>query len=141
MKKLIAFCICLLFAACALPPPADSGGPLEGRGAVLTVHGMSRPLCSNNLDGRLKKVSDAETVRIDLATGAVTVTFLSSTAPTQRPRCTPCSNSKANAMETEIAPCGWHRDFCMKPALGLRNGPCAFRCRTKWNPAPRSNSP
>ncbi len=40
---------------------------------VLTVHGLSCPLCSNNLDGQLAKVEGVESAIIDLNTGLVTV--------------------------------------------------------------------
>ena len=43
------------------------------REVVLIVHGLSCPLCSNNLDGQLKKVAGVEDASIDLKTGAVTV--------------------------------------------------------------------
>ncbi len=45
----------------------------SSREVVLTVHGLSCPLCSNNLDGQLKKIAGVEEARIDLKTGAVTV--------------------------------------------------------------------
>lgn len=43
------------------------------REVVLTVHGLSCPLCSNNLDGQLANVEGVEGASIDLKTGAVTV--------------------------------------------------------------------
>ncbi len=43
------------------------------REVVLTVHGLSCPLCANNLDGQLAKVGGVEGASIDLKTGAVTV--------------------------------------------------------------------
>lgn len=43
------------------------------RVAVLTVHGLSCPLCSNNLDGQLRQIEGVEEATIDLKTGAVTV--------------------------------------------------------------------
>lgn len=45
----------------------------SSRVVVLTVHGLSCPLCSNNLDGQLKSIAGVEEARIDLKTGAVTV--------------------------------------------------------------------
>lgn len=45
----------------------------SAREVVLTVHGLSCPLCSNNLDGQLAKVTGVEGANIDLKTGAVTV--------------------------------------------------------------------
>jgi copper chaperone CopZ len=41
--------------------------------AVMTVHGLSCPLCSNNLDGQLRQIDGVEAATIDLKTGAVTV--------------------------------------------------------------------
>lgn len=43
------------------------------REVLLTVFGLSCPLCSNNLDGQLAKVKGVEGATIDLKTGAVTV--------------------------------------------------------------------
>ncbi len=45
----------------------------SSREVVLTVHGLSCPLCSNNLDGQLADVNGVEGSSIDLKTGAVTV--------------------------------------------------------------------
>lgn len=42
---------------------------------VLDVHGLSCPLCSNNLDGQLKRIAGVRDAEIDLKTGAVTVTL------------------------------------------------------------------
>ena len=55
---------------------AESGGSLAGQQTVvLTVHGLSCPLCSNNLDGQLRRIPGVANAAIDLKTGAVTVTF------------------------------------------------------------------
>jgi copper chaperone CopZ len=55
-------------------PGASSDLDLSSaREVVLTVHGLSCPLCSNNLDGQLKKVAGVESSSIDLKTGAVSV--------------------------------------------------------------------
>lgn len=43
------------------------------REVVLTVHGLSCPLCSNNLDGQLRRIEGVEEATIDLKTGAVSV--------------------------------------------------------------------
>ncbi len=51
----------------ALPAQADA------RAVVLTVYGLSCPLCSNNLTGQLKRIPGVEEVEIDLNTGAVSV--------------------------------------------------------------------
>lgn len=45
----------------------------SSREVVLTVYGLSCPLCSNNLSGQLAEVGGVEGARIDLKTGAVTV--------------------------------------------------------------------
>ncbi len=42
---------------------------------VLTVYGLSCPLCSNNLDGQLRRVDGVTGAEIDLETGAVRVSF------------------------------------------------------------------
>jgi copper chaperone CopZ len=58
------------------PAAADrfSGIDLSSsREVVLTVHGLSCPLCANNLDGQLADVDGVEDAGIDLKTGAVTV--------------------------------------------------------------------
>lgn len=47
--------------------------PLPSRNVVLTVHGLSCPLCSNNLDGQLRRIDGVEEATIDLKTGAVSV--------------------------------------------------------------------
>ena len=55
-------------------PGASSDLDLSfAREVVLTVHGLSCPLCANNLDGQLKNVAGVESASIDLKTGAVTV--------------------------------------------------------------------
>lgn len=48
-------------------------GALPSRDVVLTVHGLSCPLCSNNLDGQLRRIDGVEEATIDLNTGAVSV--------------------------------------------------------------------
>ena len=45
----------------------------SSREVALTVHGLSCPLCANNLDGQLAKVDSVEGASIDLKTGDVTV--------------------------------------------------------------------
>jgi len=85
MKKLISPFMGLLLAACAATPPAEPGEALTGYSQVLlTVHGMSCPLCSNNIDGRLKKVPGIENVQINLETGEVTATFNTELPPTRK---------------------------------------------------------
>lgn len=54
--------------------PEVTGGSLSSsRDVVLTVHGLSCPLCSNNLDGQLRRIEGVEQAVIDLKTGAVSV--------------------------------------------------------------------
>jgi copper chaperone CopZ len=69
----------VLLTACATsgPQPAtwQQVDLTEKTGARLTVLGLSCPLCSNNLDGQLKKIDAVESATIDLETGAVTVRF------------------------------------------------------------------
>lgn len=82
MKPLLMLIAVLLSCACAGPVPTAPSEPLNGyAGAVLAVRGMSCPLCSNNLDGRLKKVPGVAAVSINLETGAVTVRFSPDAAP------------------------------------------------------------
>ena len=55
---------------------SELSGPINLASAdavVMTVHGLSCPLCSNNLDGQLKRIDGVERAEIDLKTGAVTV--------------------------------------------------------------------
>ena len=82
MKTLLTFMFCALLTACTTTQTGDSFQPLDASKAILTLRGMSCPLCANNVDGRLKKVDGVETVNIDLETGNVTVDF-GSVAPTR----------------------------------------------------------
>ena len=83
MKKLILPCIfSLILCACTAAEEPDTGLPLNASQAVLTLKGMSCPLCANNVDGRLKKVDGVEEIKIDLETGQVTVRF-TKPAPTR----------------------------------------------------------
>ncbi len=75
MKKLTLLLTCALLTACATTQSVERGEPLNASNAVLTLLGMSCPLCSNNVDGRLKKVDGVKAVDIDLETGKVTVQF------------------------------------------------------------------
>jgi copper chaperone CopZ len=45
----------------------------SARDVVLTVHGLSCPLCANNLDGQLRRIDGVDEATIDLKTGAVSV--------------------------------------------------------------------
>jgi copper chaperone CopZ len=69
----------VLASGCVAPDGTLSKNDFSGtnlsssRTVVLTVHGLSCPLCSNNLTGQLKKISGVDGAGIDLNTGAVTV--------------------------------------------------------------------
>ncbi len=52
---------------------ASDGSADGAEVVVLTVHGLSCPLCAHNLDGQLKKIEGVEDATIDLKTGSVTV--------------------------------------------------------------------
>ena len=67
---------CLSTTGNHLGVDVERGGSLAGqRTVVLTVYGLSCPLCSNNLDGQLRRIPGVANAAIDLKTGAVTVTF------------------------------------------------------------------
>ncbi|MBN1558283.1 MAG: heavy-metal-associated domain-containing protein [Lentisphaerae bacterium] len=85
---LTAVIVAGLLAGCASSPPAEqtgnpAGGVLPHGAVVLTVHGLSCPLCSNNLDGQLRRLAGVEEAVIDLNTGAVTVTLADGHAVTR----------------------------------------------------------
>ena len=83
MKKLIPILLTLLLVACTTTP-TGTGEALTGYSkTILILHGMSCPLCSNNVDGRLSKVPGIETVNINLETGKVTATFSANQPPTR----------------------------------------------------------
>lgn len=52
---------------------AEAAAPLTGSSATLIVHGMSCPLCANNVDKLLMTVPGVESVRVDMGTGEVKV--------------------------------------------------------------------
>lgn len=54
-------------------PPATSGA--ETAVVRLEVHGLSCPLCANNLDRELLRLPGVEAVRVDLGSGRVDVTY------------------------------------------------------------------
>ncbi len=68
-----------LLAGCATTESGDPGLALSDtalaacRAVELTVYGLSCPLCSNNLDGQLRRIAGVEEAAIDLKTGAVSV--------------------------------------------------------------------
>ena len=75
----ILVALALISIGCATTP--TSSGDLPDRvfadvaGITLTVHGLSCPLCANNLDGQLMRIDGVESADIDLDTGAITVIF------------------------------------------------------------------
>ncbi len=80
MKTMLAILAAALFSAgCATLQQPSNGNPDEvlsdAAGITLTVHGMSCPLCANNLDGQLMRVPGITSAEIDLDTGAITVLF------------------------------------------------------------------
>jgi copper chaperone len=58
--------------------------PIAGSSAVLTVYGMSCPLCANNVDKSLMDVPGVTRVRVDMATGKTTVDLDGKTPVTRR---------------------------------------------------------
>lgn len=68
-----------LGAGCATPQGSRgitdfSGVDLSSaREVMLTVHGLSCPLCASNLDGQLLRIAGIERVSLDLQTGTATV--------------------------------------------------------------------
>lgn len=62
--------------------PSHAGQGTDGS-AVLLVHGLSCPLCANNIDAQLLKVPGVQAVAADLATGRVEVTFDPTHPPTR----------------------------------------------------------
>ena len=62
----------VLLMGCATPHQSEHGDTVIKTDNVrLVVHGLSCPLCSNNLDGVLEKIEGVEEVAIDLKTGSV----------------------------------------------------------------------
>lgn len=61
----------------ATEPDAAVAVPIEGTSATLVVHGMSCPLCANNVDKQLLDIPGVQTVNVDMGTGEVAVTFSS----------------------------------------------------------------
>ena len=52
------------------------GGVIPGDSATLVVHGMSCPLCANNVDKQLLDVKGVKAVRVDMGTGEVLVELI-----------------------------------------------------------------
>lgn len=74
---LLIFSSALLLSACATKPNAghtvESQYPdiSESRQVVMTVHGLSCPLCAHNLDGVIGKIDGVESIAVDLNAGEV----------------------------------------------------------------------
>jgi copper chaperone CopZ len=62
---------------------ADADVPIQSQTATLVVHGMSCPLCANNVDVQLLRVPGVEDVEIDMGDGSVRVTFADAPRPTR----------------------------------------------------------
>lgn len=87
---LIIMIIASLAAGCATTDVNQAAGKVSqtdltlSRDVVLTVHGLSCPLCSNNLSGQLLRVKGVENAAIDLKTGAVSVRLTESHSVTAK---------------------------------------------------------
>lgn len=78
MKTILIIVVLLLAGGVKLRAEEPEGGTpappqTDASTVVLTVYGLSCPLCSNNLTGQLKRIPGVEQVEIDLNTGAVSV--------------------------------------------------------------------
>lgn len=62
---------------------ADAAAPLTGSSATLIVHGMSCPLCANNVDKLLMTVPGVESVKVNMGTGEVKVALAPSARVTR----------------------------------------------------------
>lgn len=58
--------------------------PVQSREAVLTVFGMSCPLCANNVDQTLLEIPGVESVAVDMSTGRAVVKLDGKTPVTRR---------------------------------------------------------
>jgi copper chaperone len=72
---------------------ADENSPLRSSTATFLVHGMSCPLCANNVDKQLLAVMGVERVSVNLGTGKVTVRVSASNRPTRAQLAEAISNS------------------------------------------------
>jgi copper chaperone CopZ len=57
--------------------------PIEASTATLVVHGMSCPLCANNVDKQLLRVPGVQTVEIDMGDGTVRVQLADEPRPSK----------------------------------------------------------
>lgn len=77
---------------------------IEGREAVLTVFGMSCPLCANNVDNTLKEVPGVETVSVDMGSGEVRVGLDGKTPVTRRQLARAVDRSGFSLKKVEVRP-------------------------------------
>lgn len=56
-------------------PHASSTEAITSPTATLVVHGMSCPLCANNVDAQLLDIQGVRSVEVDMGTGQVKVAF------------------------------------------------------------------
>lgn len=62
----------------------DPEAVLDSRSATLIVHGMSCPLCANNVDKQLLAVPGVSAVNVDMGTGEAKVQMLPAARVTRR---------------------------------------------------------
>ncbi|MFZ4428759.1 MAG: heavy-metal-associated domain-containing protein [Phycisphaerales bacterium] len=62
---------------------ADDGAAITGNRAVMVVHGMSCPLCANNVDKTLAAVPGVTSVLVDMGSGRAAVTLDGTTKVTR----------------------------------------------------------
>lgn len=86
-KTLATLAIAMITFGCATTPPPSSDTPdtvfYDVAAVTLTVHGLSCPLCANNLDGQLMRIDGITSAEIDLDTGAIAVQFAEGAAVTR----------------------------------------------------------
>lgn len=88
--SLAASVTALSVAACSSTPktapttPSDAATPINAPTATLIVHGMSCPLCANNVDKQLLTVPGVQSVRVDMGTGQVKVNLSPEARVTRR---------------------------------------------------------
>lgn len=89
LRKLSVVAVCgLLVLGCQSNRSQDAAAgytsaPIETSTATLVVHGMSCPLCANNVDKQLLRVEGVQDVIIDMGDGTVRVTFTEDKRPSR----------------------------------------------------------
>ena len=81
---------------------ADTAAPLTGSSATLIVHGMSCPLCANNVDKQLLTVPGVESVRVDMGTGEVKVALAPEARVTRAQLAKAVDSSGFSLMEVRV---------------------------------------